>query len=183
MRSWCIGIRYLHLLCFLPRPQLCPDLSSMCLISRLLVLLTFHSLLLIFYLYIYTTNPPVGVGAGVTQEQGGRYLSGQPMKYERRRPKYTEQAGDQECSRGDDPLLYTWAAFLSPGYKLPSSRILLWYARVKILHFPHENMSVYSSGSGEWLSLYMPVDIFVSVMLFVSMRLWAYLLTVKWTWW
>ena len=111
MRSWCIGIRYLHLLCFLPRPQLCPDLSSMCLISRLLVLLTFHSLLLIFYLYIYTTNPPVGVGAGVTQEQGGRYLSGQPMKYERSRPKYTVQAGDQECSRGMIPFYTLWPHF------------------------------------------------------------------------
>ena len=65
------GIRYLHLFCFLPRPQLCPDLSSMCLIKRLLFLLTFHSLLLIFYLYIYTT--PCG-GGGRGNPRAGRQV-------------------------------------------------------------------------------------------------------------
>ena len=96
------GIRYLHFFCFLPRPQLCPDLSSMCLIKRLLFLLTFHSLLLIFYLYIYTT--PRGGGGRGNPRAGRQVFEQQAMKYERSRPKYTVQAGDQECSRGMIPF-------------------------------------------------------------------------------
>ena len=107
------GIRYLHFFCFLPRPQLCPDLSSMCLIKRLLFLLTFHSLLLIFYLYIYTT--PRGGGSRGNPRAGRQVFERAANEIWEESTKIHSAGRGPRMQQGDDPLLYTWAAFLSPG--------------------------------------------------------------------